>query len=127
MHIAVVLVLIGLQVKHFAADYLLQPKWMLANKTNLAHPGGYLHALVHVAGSLIVLVLYGVAAVPMTLILVAEGLVHFAIDYSQTRWAERHAGASNTWTFWAAHGTDQFLHQLTYVAVVYMAALFQFG
>src|SRR5215207_3419881 len=51
--------LIGLELKHFVADYLMQPGWMLSGKGNIFHPGGYAHAAIHAALSLVVLLLVG--------------------------------------------------------------------
>lgn len=34
---------VGLEVKHFVADYFLQPGWVLAGKGSFAQPGGYVH------------------------------------------------------------------------------------
>src|SRR5262245_25372836 len=50
---------IGLEVKHYIADYFLQPAWMLVGKGDLRHPGGYAHAAVHAALSAIVLLIAG--------------------------------------------------------------------
>ena len=42
--------LVGFQLKHFIADYLLQASWMIAEKGKLTSPGGYVHAGIHVLG-----------------------------------------------------------------------------
>jgi len=34
-------------VAHLIADWPLQSDWMAKNKTNLAHPAGYVHAAIH--------------------------------------------------------------------------------
>jgi hypothetical protein len=34
-------------VAHLVADWLLQNDWMALNKTNLRHPAGWVHALIH--------------------------------------------------------------------------------
>ena len=54
MHMVTVTVamLLIFQVKHFVADYLLQPGWMLHGKGDLRKPGGYAHAGMHALGSL---------------------------------------------------------------------------
>ena len=47
-----VAMLVCLQVKHFIADYLMQPKWILMGKRSLRSGGGYVHAAVHAVGSI---------------------------------------------------------------------------
>jgi hypothetical protein len=34
-------------VAHLVADWLLQNDWMALNKTNLRHPAGWIHSLIH--------------------------------------------------------------------------------
>ena len=34
-------------VAHLVADWLLQNDWMAVNKTNLRHPAGWVHAMIH--------------------------------------------------------------------------------
>ena len=34
-------------VAHLTADWLLQNDWMAVHKTNLRHPAGWVHALIH--------------------------------------------------------------------------------
>ena len=38
------LLFVGLELKHYVADYFLQPGWMLAGKGDFRQPGGYAHA-----------------------------------------------------------------------------------
>ncbi len=47
--------LIGLEIKHYVADYFLQPGWMLGGKGDFRKPGGYAHAGIHAALSFLVL------------------------------------------------------------------------
>jgi hypothetical protein len=49
---AMVVMLICFQVKHFVADYLLQPAWVLSGKGDMRRSGGYVHAGIHAIGSL---------------------------------------------------------------------------
>ena len=46
--------LVGLQIKHFIADYTLQWPSMIAGKSHLNRSGGYLHAGIHIALTLLV-------------------------------------------------------------------------
>ena len=39
--------LVGLELKHYIADYFMQPGWILAGKGDFRKPGGYAHAGIH--------------------------------------------------------------------------------
>ena len=106
-----------LQFKHFVADYLLQPAWILRGKGNLWHPGGYVHAGLHALGSLPGLVLLAPGSW-IAALMVAEFSVHFAIDHLKAIHALRRPADIMTRAFLAAHGADQFLHHLTYVGML---------
>lgn len=112
------MLLFGLQIKHFAADYLLQPDWMIKGKHSVAKPGGYLHVGVHAVGSLIVLLACGVGGGLLGAILAGEAIVHYCIDFAKVRWSKAFPAAVSSRAFWAAHGFDQLMHQLTYVAMI---------
>jgi len=116
----VLILFVGLELKHYIADYLLQPRWLLAGKGNLLSPGGYVHAGIHVAGSLLVLLLVGLPPGVLATILAAEFVLHYAIDFIKYRYGKADAHAA-PWRFWALHGLDQLCHQLTYVGMVYAA------
>ena len=51
--------LLGLQIKHFVADYLMQPGWILGGKGDLHKLGGYVHAGIHALFSVAVLLIFG--------------------------------------------------------------------
>ncbi len=112
--------LIGLEVKHFVADYLLQPGWILAGKGNIFHPGGYAHAGVHAVMSLVVLLLVGTPIGLAAAICAGEFVLHYALDYSKIQYSKGVHVESQPARFWALHGIDQLAHQLTYVAMVFI-------
>lgn len=114
------LVLIGLQIKHFVADYMLQTRWMLVGKSSFAKPGGYVHVGIHALGSLVVLVLAGVPGGIMAVLLAAEAVVHYLIDFGKAAWSKNRPADITSAPFWAAHGADQLLHQITYAVMVYV-------
>lgn len=113
--------LFGLQAKHLAADFLFQTPYMLANKGRYGHPGGLLHAALHGGLSLVVLSLAGLAVGAGVLIALAELVVHYHIDWSKERWTSSRALTTAMPDFWIALGVDQFLHQLTYLAMILAA------
>ena len=112
---------VGLELKHLVADYFLQPGCMLAGKGNFAMPGGYAHAGVHVALSAVVLLLAGVSLPTMALLVAAEFVVHYLLDYSKISYSRGVHVDTNPRRFWALHGIDQFGHQLTYAVIILVA------
>jgi hypothetical protein len=107
-----------LQFKHFVADYLMQPAWILRGKGKLLHPGGYAHACLHALGSLPALVLLDLDRAWIAALVLGEFAVHFAIDHLKAVHAHRKPAAMTTRAYWAAHGADQLLHHLTYTGIL---------
>lgn len=111
---------IGLEVKHYLADYFLQPGWMLGGKGDFRHPGGYAHAAIHVALSVIVLFAAGTPAAILASLIFAEYIVHYVLDYSKVRYSRGVHISTSPRRFWALHGLDQLAHQLTYAAMIFL-------
>ena len=119
----VVLLLAGFELKHFIADYLMQPGWMIAQKGNLGAPGGYVHACIHAAGSVLVLLLAAVPPGVLAGLVVAEFFIHYALDFAKARYGHGIDPDEDASSFWGLHGLDQLFHQLTYVVMLYVALL----
>ena len=115
--------LLGFQLKHFIADYLLQTGWMIAQKGDWRAAGGYAHAGVHVIGSAIVLALARVPLLAALLLLAAEFVIHYGLDFAKVRYGRGIDPDENAQRFWAMHGLDQLFHQLTYAAMIYFATM----
>jgi hypothetical protein len=115
--------LIGLEIKHYVADYFLQPGWMLGGKGNLRHPGGYAHAAIHAGLSALVLLAAGTPLGLVALLLVAEFVVHYALDFAKIHYSMGVHVDKEPRRFWALHGIDQLTHQLTYAAMIYVVLL----
>jgi len=112
--------LIGLEIKHYLADYFLQPGWMLGGKGDFRKPGGYAHAGIHAGFSFAVLVLCGAPLWLAAELLVAEFVVHYALDYAKIHYSMGVHVDKQPRKFWALHGVDQLTHQLTYAAMIYI-------
>lgn len=110
---------IGLEIKHYIADYFLQPGWMLVGKGDFRHPGGYAHAGVHAGLSAVVLLIAGTPLPVLLGLVVAEYVVHYVLDYSKIHYSKGVHVDGNPRRFWALHGVDQLTHQLTYAAMIY--------
>lgn len=116
-----VAMLVCLQVKHFIADYLMQPKWILMGKRSLRSGGGYVHAAVHAVGSIPALLVPGLSGLQILTFVVAEFAVHYAIDFWKACMSGRSKAGPNNYAYWAMHGFDQLLHQLTYATIIFVA------
>lgn len=112
--------LIWLQIKHFVADYLLQPPWMLRGKGSFFRVGGYVHAGIHAVGTLPVLLATNVELRLCLILFCGEFVIHYLIDYVKATLSSGSAAKASARTFWAMHGADQLMHQLTYAAIIWL-------
>jgi hypothetical protein len=112
----------ALQVKHLIFDFLLQRPYQFRNKGTYGHPGGILHAGLHALGTVPCLLIlpppFGVGLA----IVVGEFILHYHIDWTKAqieRWLNLSPERSGHFFLL---GTDQLLHQLTYVGIVAILA-----
>ncbi|MGC2410278.1 MAG: DUF3307 domain-containing protein [Methyloceanibacter sp.] len=108
-----------LMFKHMLADFYLQSAYQYLNKRTYGHPGGIMHAGIHVALTPLV---YLVLAPASLLLVAAIALGEFIVHY-HTDWLKEQLTHSNGWTaqdrcFWLALGTDQLVHGITYLMIV---------
>lgn len=115
--------LILLQIKHMFADYYMQTPKMLSGRGAYLHMGRAQHAGVHAVGSALVLLIVGTSLPLLVALVVAEWVVHFHIDFWKASYSDRKSLAPDQAAFWRAAGFDQFLHQLTYVAMIWAWAI----
>jgi hypothetical protein len=110
------LILFLLFSKHFIIDFPLQTPYQYLNKGKYGHPGGLLHSGLHGIGTFIVLFLYTPVAY---LFAIADFLIHYHIDWAKVSINEHYGWKSNTHSqFWILLGMDQYLHAMTYIAMV---------
>ncbi|HEY9013207.1 MAG TPA: DUF3307 domain-containing protein [Devosia sp.] len=112
--------LLGLEIKHYLADYFLQPGWMLGGKGDFRHPGGYAHAGIHAGLTAVVLLIAGAPLAALAAIVVAEFVVHYLLDYSKIHYSRGVHVDTAPRRFWGLHGIDQLTHQLTYAVIIYV-------
>jgi hypothetical protein len=119
IHIALIAVLI-LLIKHLVFDFFLQTAYQYKNKGIYGHPGGILHAGLHVIGTsfLFLFVYPGVALAAQ--ILIGEFIVHYHIDWTKEQIIKRMKLAADNAGFWWALGIDQFLHGATYIVIAWV-------
>ncbi|MEW2912931.1 DUF3307 domain-containing protein [Leisingera sp. JC11] len=116
---SVLLLLCALQVKHLFADFFLQTPKMLSGRCAYAHMGRAQHAGVHIVGSALIFLLFGAPMMFILVLAVLEWVVHFHIDFGKARFSERKKLNPQQAMFWQAMGSDQALHQLTYIAMAW--------
>jgi Protein of unknown function (DUF3307) len=108
-----------LLIKHMIADFFLQTEFQWRNKGAYGHPGGLLHVAIHAALTLpVFLIIRPPTWIIATLVLLAELLVHYHVDWLKDRIVNRRRWTAADNNYWRALGVDQMLHGLTYVAIV---------
>jgi hypothetical protein len=120
-------VLVGLVLKHFVADFLTQTGWMIGGKGQFSHLGGYIHAMIHAFGTIIVLFVAGLGVTFVLLVALGEFALHYLIDYWKEHVSEDVDPKTQPHKFWALFGLDQTLHSLTYVGIVLFVDLYGTG
>ena len=120
--------IMAFQIKHLIVDFFLQTKYQYSNKGKFMHPGGLLHSALHGISTIIVLQFFFLLEISI-LLGILDVVLHYAIDYSKTnitnkyKWCHRENGklviTSNL--YFVSMGIDQFLHQLTYAIIIYIA------
>lgn len=109
--------LLGLQTKHLVVDWILQPPWMWKNKGTYGHIGGIAHAAFNAVFTGLCFLLITDNILPIILI---DFLAHYHIDWAKmnitrlTKW-----GPTTHPEFWWLTGFDQYLHQATYIFLIY--------
>jgi len=108
-----------LMFKHAVADFYLQTAYQYLNKGTYGHPGGFIHAGIHVALTpLVYLVLVPGSLLIAGAIALGEFLLHYHIDWAKEQITRRNGWTAQNAGFWHALGTDQLIHGLTYLAIV---------
>ena len=104
-------------LKHFIVDFPLQNSYQYLNKGTYGHPGGLLHSSLH--GLSTMLVVWFFAPLASVLMGVIDAVVHYHVDWAKVK-LNKHFGWGPTTheKFWWLLGLDQFLHALTYLAIV---------
>ena len=110
------------ELKHFICDFVLQTAYQYRNKGTYGHPGGLLHAGLHMAASLPAIIVLNAAAGLAAAILAAEFFVHYHVDWSKEQINKRCGLNTSDNAYWSVFGADQLLHQLTYVVILAVVA-----
>ncbi|WP_435138560.1 DUF3307 domain-containing protein [Pseudopelagicola sp. nBUS_19] len=120
----ILLLFVALQIKHLAGDFFLQNSKMIVGRERYWHMGRALHSGVHVLLTAISFALFATSPILILWIIVVEFIVHFNIDWGKARYSVEKKLTPDQPLFWYAMGTDQTLHQLTYILMVWAWLIF---
>jgi hypothetical protein len=108
-----------LMLKHTIADFYLQTAYQFMNKGTYGHPGGFIHAGIHVALTPLVYLVLAPGSLPVAAaIALGEFVLHYHIDWAKEQVTHRNGWTARDSGFWHALGTDQLLHGLSYLAII---------
>ncbi|MGR3713953.1 MAG: DUF3307 domain-containing protein [Shimia sp.] len=119
LHILLLLIA-AFQFKHLVADFFLQNAKMIMGREKYWHMGRALHAGVHAVFSVLVLAVFGTPLGALAALVIVEFVVHFHIDWAKARYSVDRNLQPTEACYWYAVGTDQALHQLTYLVMVWI-------
>lgn len=113
-----IFILFLLLTKHLLVDFPLQTPFQYLNKGTWLHKGGLLHSILHGIGTFIILSCFTTFPLVISLALM-DFVLHYLIDYAKVN-INKKLGYTpiNSEEFWWLLGVDQWLHQLTYLAIV---------
>jgi hypothetical protein len=104
------------------ADFVLQTPYQYLNKGTYGHPGGLIHAAIHVAGTLFAFLAIAPAPAVGAAIIAGEFVAHYHIDWFKEATVKRREWKFPQAEFWWTFGADQGLHQVTYLAIAAVLA-----
>jgi hypothetical protein len=115
------LVLVALQVKHLLCDGPLQTSRMVTDKSFYGKPHGIYHAALHMAGTALVLLLFGMPLQLLAILAIMDGVIHYHIDYFKNNIVRAKSWTTPDPPYWWAFTADQMLHHMTYVLIIWLA------
>jgi len=114
--------LLALQAKHFLCDFVLQSEYQVRTKGIYGHFGGFIHSGLHILGTIPALLILGARPAAVAVILAVEFVIHYHADWSKSAIDKRYQWGMTDQRYWILFGTDQLIHQLTYLGIVYVLA-----
>ncbi len=112
--------LLAFQIKHFLGDFVLQTAWQVRTKGIYGHVGGLVHSGIHILGTIPILIYLDVSAGAAAIILIGEFAVHYHMDWLKANIDRVYQWGTQSQRYWILFGVDQLVHQLTYLAIVYV-------
>ncbi len=113
--------LCAFQIKHMLADFFWQSSWMVSGKGIYGHRGGLAHSGLHVALSALILLVLALPVALFLALLIGEFAIHYHTDWGKEQLVRSRGLEPTDKAFWVMAGLDQFVHQMTYLAMVAFA------
>lgn len=114
--------LLAFEAKHYICDFVIQTGWQVKTKGIYGHPGGFIHSGAHALASLPAILVWAPSWRLMAALMAAEFIVHYHMDWSKEHIGKRKGLRVDMGAYWTLFGFDQFVHQLTYVAMLAVLA-----
>ncbi len=112
--------LLALELKHFLCDFVLQTEYQVRTKGIYGHFGGFIHSGLHILGTVPALLIMGAGLKAMAVILAVEFVVHYHADWMKSAVDKRYQWGMTDQRYWILFGTDQLIHQLTYIGILFV-------
>ena len=119
--------LLALQLKHFLCDFVLQTEFQVRTKGIYGHFGGFIHSGLHILGTIPALLILGASPSAAAIVLACEFVIHYHTDWTKQRIDQIYQWGTRDQRYWILFGTDQLMHQLTYLAIVFTLTAGVFG
>ena len=119
----ILLIVAGLQMKHFICDGPLQTRAMVEAKGHYGRPLGLLHALIHGVGTATVFAGFGFGWSIILLLGLVDLAIHYHVDFTKENVVRKAGWTPAQGPFWWALSADQTAHQLTYLLLTYIALI----
>ncbi len=110
--------LLALELKHFLCDFVLQSEYQVRTKGIYGHFGGFIHSGLHVVATIPALLILGASARAVAIVVVVEFVVHYHADWMKILVDRVYKFGIDDQRYWILFGTDQLIHQLTYIAIL---------
>ena len=104
-------------IKHFLADFVLQTPYQYLNKHIFMHPGGLIHAGIHIICTWIFVYGLIIDNESIYLLLLAEFIFHYLVDFTKENIVRYYKFTMANKQFWLLLGFDQLLHYMSYIAL----------
>ena len=108
-------------IKHTLADYFLQYSWMIKHKGTYGHWKGMAHSELHGFFTWLLLFYFGFGFFWALLMGLLDTVLHYHIDYVKSNVWKTKGYTAQDQMYWITHGTDQLLHLLTYVLIIWIS------
>lgn len=113
--------MLAFQLKHFVCDFVLQTLSQSRNKGIYGHIAGITHAGTHALFSIPALLILRVDLRALVVLVIAEFAIHYHTDWAKAHTDRKRAAVGQDHVYWMLFGLDQLIHQLTYIAMIYVA------